>query len=347
MPIVQHLIVDEYGVHLGRHSERLQVMRIGEGTPAERMVQQAALLHLESVLIAGQGISLSADAVEACCERGIPIHFVSALGQPYAALYAAGLTGTVQTRRAQLLAFADQRGLAFGAACVEGKLHNQATLLKYTAKYRKEADPALFAALNQAADRVEGHIGELRQLAGERIDDVREQLMGIEGRAAQYYWGAIRQLVPESYQWPGRERRGAADPINAALNYGYGIMYGQVEQAIVLAGLDPYAGFVHADRPGKPSLVLDLIEEFRAPVVDRTVLALANQRVALQQDERHLLIKETRKMLAGKVLERLDSPARYERKQHPLRAIIQMQARHVATFLRGERERYVPFAATW
>jgi len=195
--------------------------------------------------------------------------------------------------------------------------------------------------------QVEAHIAELRRLEGTQIDEVREQLMGIEGRAAQRYWGAIRQLLPETYGWPGRRHRGATDPINAALNYGYGILYGQIERAIVLAGLDPYAGFVHADRPGKPSLVLDLIEEFRAPVVDRTVLALANRRVALDQDERGLLVKETRKLLAEKVLERLDSPARYERKRHPLRAIIQMQARHAATFLRGERERYKPFAATW
>lgn len=347
MAIIQHLIVDEFGVHLSKHSERLQVMKIGEGTHGERMLQQASLLHLESVIIVGQGISLSADAVAACCERGIPIYFVSSIGEPFAALYSAGLTGTAQTRRAQLAAFDDARSLRLGVAIAEGKLHNQATLLKYIAKYRKEADPELFAALSEAAERIEAHIPDLGRLEGRCAGEVQAELMGIEGRAAQYYWGALKRVFPESYGWPGREHRGAADPINAALNYGYGILYGQVERAVVLAGLDPYAGFVHVDRPGKPSLVLDLIEEFRSPVVDRVVLALANKRVALEQDDKRLLTQETRKMLADKVIERLDSPARFERKQHPLRAIIQMQARHVATFLRGEREKYVPFAATW
>lgn len=347
MAIVQHLIVDEFGVHLSKHSGRLKVMRLGEGTPSERLVQQAPLLHLESVLIAGRGISLSADAVEACCEGGIPIYFVSGLGRPYAALYSAGLTGTVQTRRAQLMAYDDRRSLTLALAFAEGKIHNQATLLKYMAKYRKEADPDLFAALNQAATEVQAHVDDLGQLKGEKAADVRERLMGIEGRAAQRYWSAVKKVLPESYSWPGRRGRGARDPINAALNYGYGILYSQVERAIVLAGLDPYAGFVHTDRPGKPSLVLDLIEEFRAPAVDRTVFGLANKRVPLEQDERGLLTKETRRTLAEKVLARLESPARYERKRHPLRAIIQMQARHVATFVRGDRAAYKPFADKW
>ena len=347
MAIIQHLIVDEFGVHVSKHSERLQVMRVGEGTPSERMVQRAPLLHLESVLITGRGISLSADAIEACCRRGIPIHFVSGRGQPYAALYSAGLTGTVQTRRAQMLAYSDQRSLALARAFAEGKIRNQAALLKYMAKYRKEADPELYDQLRRASDEVKAHLKELDRLEGSCIDDVRGQVLSAEGRAAQRYWEAIKRVLPQEYGWPGRRRRGARDPVNAALNYGYGVLYGKIEQAVVLAGLDPYAGFIHVDRPGKPSLVLDLIEEFRSPVVDRTVLGLANKRVSLEQDKKGLFTESTRRMLAEKVLARLEKPERYERKRHPLRAIIQMQARHLATFLRGDRAAYEPFVVKW
>jgi CRISPR-associated protein Cas1 len=347
MSIIQHLIIDEFGVHVSKHSERLQVMRIGEGTPAERLVQRAPLLHLESVLITGRGISLSADVIEACCRRGIPIHFVSGRGQPYAALYSAGLTGTVQTRRAQMLAYGDGRSLALARAFARGKVCNQAALLRYMAKYRKEADPELYDELRRASDEVEAHLEELERLEGSCVDDVRGQVLSAEGRAAHGYWEALKRVLPEEYGWPGRRRRGAKDPVNAALNYGYGILYGQIEQAAVLAGLDPYAGFIHVDRPGKPSLVLDLIEEFRAPVVDRTVLGLANKRVGLEQDEKGLLAEATRRMLAEKVLERLEKPEQYEGKRHPLRAIIQMQARHLATFVRGDRAAYGPFVVKW
>jgi CRISPR-associated protein Cas1 len=356
MSIIQHLIVDEYGLHVGKHSERLQVMRIGEGTPSERMVQEAPLLHLESVVVSGRGVSLSADAIEACTERGIPIFFLDSLGRPYAALYSAGLTGTVLTRRAQLAALAadldgvvyGRRGVAAALAFAGGKLRNQANLLRYMGKYRKEANPELYAEIERCAGQVLAHLAGLDRLAGAaRVDDIRFELLGVEGRAAQAYWSAIKLVVPEEYSWPGRERRGARDPLNSALNYGYGILYSQVERALVLAGLDPYGGFIHVDRPGKPSLVLDLIEEFRQAVVDRTVLGLANKHVPLQQDERGLLTQETRRRLADKVLARLEGAARYEKKQQPLRAILQSQARHLATFLRGEREQYEPFVAGW
>ena len=347
MPIVQHLIVEDFGVHLSKHSGRLKVMRLGDGTPSERLVQQAPLLHLESVLISGRGISLSSDAVEACCERGIPIYFLSSLGQPYARLYSAGLTGTVQTRRAQLRAYDDGRSLALALAFARGKICNQANLLKYMGKYRKQADPDLFAALTQAADDVQVHLKELDTLEGGTAAEVRDRLMGIEGRAARRYWGAVKKVLPAGCGWPGRRGRGARDAVNSALNYGYGILYSQVERAIVLAGLDPYAGFAHADRPGKPSLVLDLIEEFRAPAIDRTVFGLVNKGVAIEQDDRGRLVKETRRTLAEKVLDRLDRPVRYERKRHPLRAVIQTQARHVATYLRGDRAAYTPFVTQW
>jgi CRISPR-associated protein Cas1 len=356
MTIIQHLIVDEFGVHVGRHSERLQVMRIGEGTPSERMVQQASLIHLETVVVTGRGVSLSADAIEACTERGIPIFFLDSLGRPYAALYSAGLTGTVLTRRAQLAALASdldgetygRRGVAVALAFAEGKIRNQANLLRYMGKYRKEAAPELYQEIERRASEVRGHLTGLESLAGAvRVDDIRFQVLGIEGRAAQRYWSAIKQVLPEEAGWPGRKGRGARDPVNSALNYGYGILYSQVERALVLAGLDPYGGFIHVDRPGKPSLALDLIEEFRQAVVDRTVFGLINKRVKLEQDERGLLAKETRRKLADQVLARLEAPARYKKKRLPLRAILQGQARHLATFLREERGRYEPFVADW
>jgi CRISPR-associated protein Cas1 len=176
---------------------------------------------------------------------------------------------------------------------------------------------------------------------------VRGQLLSTEGRAAKKYWGALKQVIPEQYGWPGRKGRGARDPVNAALNYSYGILYGQIERALVLAGLDPYGGFIHADRPGKPSLVFDLIEEFRQVVVDRTVVGMANKGTKLDLDEKGLLVEKSRRAIAEKVLARLEAAERYERKRHPLRAIIQNQARHIATFVRGDRAAYEPFVAKW
>lgn len=339
--ITTHLIVDETGAYIGRHQGRLQVRQ------GRKVLQQAPLMHLEQVIVSGRAVSMSADAVGACAGQGIPIHFISYRGTPYASLYAAGLTGTVKTRRAQLLAYNDGRGLSLARDFARGKITNQAALLRYLAKYRKERDPGLHQELRWLADEVEDHLEPLRKLDGQTVDAVRAELMGVEGRAAQKYWRGVKMAVKVSETWPGRKGRGAKDPLNAALNYAYGILYGQIERAIVLAGLDPYAGFIHTDRPGKPSLVLDLIEEFRSPAADRPVFAIFNRGTPVVLDQRGLLTKDSRQTVARKVLERLEAEERYERKKVPLRIVIQSQARHLATFVRGDRKRYTPFLARW
>ena len=335
------LIIDQYGAFLGKHQGRLQVSRKGE------TLTEVALLNLERVLISGHGVSLSSDAIAACCQEGIPIHFVSSRGEPYASLYAAGLTGTVLSRREQIAAYLDRRGLELGRALAWAKIANQAAFLRYLAKYRKTAAPEHYALLRQAAETVLGHQQELTRLEGTCIDDVREQMLSVEGRAAHYYWTALEAVIPTDYCWPGRVGRDAEDVVNACLNYGYGILYGQVERALVLAGLDPFAGFVHTDRPGKPSLVYDLIEPYRVPAVDRVVVSMANQHVPLVLDERRRLDEKTRRTLAEKVLARLEKPETYEGKKVPLRIIMQNQARHMATFLRGERTEYEGFTVKW
>lgn len=343
MGIVQHLVVEQFGRHVGKHQERLQVTEIKTG----ETVIEAPLLHLEDVLIASRGVSISADAIAACTERGIPINFLDGYGNPFASLYSAGLTGTVLTRRAQLQAFNDGRGRAVAAAFCIGKLRNQANLLRYMAKYRKEAAPETYEELRRLAAEVSDHVSEIERLGGATVDDVRFELLSAEGRGAQRYWEGIRLLLREDYAWPGRRTQGASDPINVCLNYGYGILYGQVERAIVLAGLDPYAGFLHVDRSGKPSLVLDVIEEFRTAAVDRAMLGLVNKGSPLVLDEKGKLDPPTRKLIAEKVLERLDAPVRYAGRQTTLRSALQSQARHLAVFLRGERAEYQPFVANW
>jgi CRISPR-associated protein Cas1 len=346
MSIVQNLIVEEFGSFIGKHSERLIV------TKGDEKIAVAPLLHLESVLITGSGISISADAIKECAERGIPIHFVSGTGNAYASMYSSGLTGTILTRRAQLEAFGTRRGLLIPLACARGKIQNQANLLKYVAKYRKETAPELYDVLRLRAENIEQQARAIERIQESAeptatIEEYRNEIMGIEGSAAQMYWDTVGQVLPAEIEWHGREGRGARDPVNSALNYGYGILYAQTERALILAGLDPYAGFAHVDRPGKPSMTLDAIEEFRQPIVDRTILGLVNKGVKIEQDDKGYLVETTRKMLAEKVLNRLETPEQYEKKNVPLRIIMQSQARHLATYLRGERAEYTAYVMEW
>jgi CRISPR-associated protein Cas1 len=330
MPIIKHLIVDEYGSFVSKHQGRLRV------TVKQEKRLEAPLMHLETVLLASQGVSVSAKAIAACAEAGAPVYIIDGLGRPVASMYASALIGTVQTRRAQLMAYEDRRGLEAARGLSLGKIRNQASLLKYLAKYRKEKDPERYALLRDAAADVLGHEQEMLALDAERVSEVRDQMLSAEGRAAQRYWEALKLLVPEKFAWPGRRRRHAKDPFNMALNYGYGVLYGEVERALVLAGLDPYGGFLHTDRPGKPSLVFDLIEPFRPAVVDRAMLAMASKGASLAVGDDEFLTVEVRRKVAEKVHQRLDAPAPRKGQKLSLRAIIQTQARELATFVRQE-----------
>ena len=144
---------------------------------------------------------------------------------------------------------------------------------KYFGKYQKEADPAAFDRLTAVVRAIEARRRDVDGVIGERIDDARAGLLAVEGGAGRQYWTGVRTLLEGHASFETREHRGAPDTVNSALNYGYGILYTQVWGAIMNAGLEPFAGFLHVDRPGKPSLVLDLIEEFRQPIVDRAVIA--------------------------------------------------------------------------
>lgn len=335
------LLVDEYGSFVGKHGERLRILVKGE------LVTERPLVGLEHVLVLAGGVALSADAIRECAERGVPISLVSRSGKPYAKLLAPELTGTVQTRRHQLLAYLDARGVHLAKAFAGGKLRNQAALLKYMAKYRQRIDLATYELAREAAYACEDLARRVDELVGTDVDAVRVDVMSLEAQGAKHYWEAARALVRPDLDWPRRETRGATDVVNQLLNYGYGILYAQVERAVLLAGLDPYAGYLHEDRPGKPSLVLDVIEEFRQMVVDRCVFALLNQRVPVGQDAAGRLDDATRLLVAKRVNERLEAEEPYAGRRLRLRSIVQSQARHLATYVRGDGAPYTPWLGRW
>ena len=322
---------------------RLTAPKPGAKAPKEEI--EIALLRLSEVVIASRGISLSSDIIEACCERGIRVCFLGRNGEPFALLSSPMLTATVATRREQILAWGDERGAELARAFVTGKLRNQAALLKYFGKYQKTASPETFDVIKTAVADIGRAFGAAKRVEGKNADEVRPSLMGLEGTAGRAYWKAVRALVPDVAGFSGREHRGALDPVNAALNYGYGILYGQVWGAVMNAGLEPFAGYMHVDRPGKPSLVLDLVEEFRQPIVDRAVLTLftTGQKVSL---DKGMLDEASRRLVATAVLARLSTEAEFRGRRAEMRSFIQKQSRAVAAFLRGG-PRYRAFPFKW
>jgi len=333
------LVLSEPGSALQLTGERL-VVRV-----AGNVAQEVPVVRVDQVLVQTRAASLSSAAVRACALQGVPVTLLEPTGVPYAVVSSPHLVGTVATRRAQLRAYDDERGGQLAIAMAAGKLANQAALLKYIGKYRRHGDTATYEVLMDTARRIEVLRDQLLARPAGLADTVRPSLLATEGQAGGLYWGAIGCVVPAAFAFPGREHRGATDPINAALNYGYGILQSQVWAALVFAGLDPFAGYIHVDRPGRPALVLDLMEEFRPVVVDRVVVAMANtgQRIVLEQG---LLDHESRRLVARRVLERLEARERHGRRHFALRSILRLQARAVVAHVRGERP-YRPFASRW
>lgn len=333
------LILSGFGMYLGKKSERLQVKLAGKA------VHEFPFFRISEVVVASRGVSLSSDLLKEFCERGIRLTFVEASGRPYAMLSSPVLTATVESRREQLLAYNDGRGLEFGRLIVRGKIRNQRHLLLYFGKYLKQSDADRFAVVSAIVPKLRALELQARRIEGTSVDQRRAELMGLEGVAGRIYWEGVRTIIESKAEFKGRVHQGASDAFNSLLNYGYGILYAQIWGAVVNAGLEPFAGYLHVDRPGKPSLVLDLVEEFRQPVVDRTVIAFTNlgQPIAMNDG---MLDEATRKAIGQKILERLATRELFRGQQYQIRSIIQMQARSLVSFLRG-KSAYRPFSFRW
>ena len=330
------LLVAGFGLFIGKKSERVVVKK------GKAVCAQVPLMRIQEIVVGSRGISVSSDLIEELCERGVRMAFLSSSGKPFALLTSPLLTATVETRRAQLEALHNERGAEFCRWVVAGKLRNQEKLLRYFARSR-EGDR------REPLERAAGQLRQLRKQAlaceGGDADAVRPSLMGYEGTGGRIYWRQIANLVPAGCGFDGRDNSPGSDAVNAALNYGYGILYAHVWGAVMNAGLEPFAGLLHVDRSGKPSLVLDLVEEFRQPVVDRAVIAFVNLGCSLDMTD-GLLDEETRQAIAAKILERLAGSERFRGRDYQIRSIIQMQARSLVSFLR-DKGKYRPFSFRW
>lgn len=326
-----------FGMFLGKKSERLTVKKQG------KTVGEIPLFKLQEIVIASRGVSISVDLIEAACERGIRIALLGASGRPFALLTSPMLTATVETRKAQIAALNDHRGSAIARMMVAGKLRNQEKLLRYFARNR---GPERQSRILTAASQLRGLRAKAVAHPGTTCDEARPGLMGLEGTGGRIYWDQWVDLLPEKLEFEGRRHRGASDAVNSCLNYGYGILTGHVWGAALNAGLEPFAGFLHTDRSGKPSLALDLMEEFRQPVVDRAIFAWILKGGEPAVDAFGMLDPRTKEQVAERVMARLNTAELHRGKSHQVRSIIQMQARLIAAAVRGKRE-YRPWPFTW
>jgi CRISPR-associated protein Cas1 len=215
--------------------------------------------ELHSIVVLSRA-SVSSEVINLANEYGVELVFFKD-HEPYAKLIPAKYGGSFRVWLKQLVAWKKRR-TEFARQFIYGKIHNQwVTSRYYERKYGY--------SLNSSA------LDSLAKLLSGSVEDVMQK----EAEAARVYWRSVKQLLPPQLGFKGRKKRVKEnlDPFNKALNIGYGMLRKNVLSAVISVGLNPYIGFLHKFRFGRPSLVFDLMEEFRSPFVDRRLIGMARE----------------------------------------------------------------------
>lgn len=317
--MTRHVVIERPGCFLGIRGG-LMVVRDGDD-----IAREFPLSRLGSITIAKNGVTLSSDLVHAAAARGVRLFFVDFRGAVVAALAGSEQHATVAVRRRQL-GLDEPTRAAIARAIVVGKISNQRAVLRYFAKYHERDQPG---HMREAAAR----LAEIRSVIRASVDvpqDWRPPLLGREGEAAARYFAALRDvgLLPASFE--AREGRGSREVTNAALNLGYAILQARIWTALMNAGLECYAGILHEDRPGRPALVLDAMEEHRPWVVDRAIIPL---RAALEGDP--TFGPAIRRRVIDAIHDSLDRRIAHRGRKLRVETIIQRQAYRLAGAISG------------
>ncbi len=338
------VVIDSHGTFLGKRGRSLYI-KPSEGSPSRR-----SLYNLTEVIVMAN-CSISSQAIELLAQNGIPLVMIRS-GQPYAIVHPFFNHGTVHTRREQLNAYNDFRGGHLARAFVLGAQRNRQRMLQYWARNRQSNDSDIADELNRLAEMI-GDIDVEGQCEIGTPNMMRQTLMSLEAQAAKLYFTGLQMVVQEDFGFTGRAKRPSTDPVNAMLSYGYAILYSRILTAISACGLEPFAGYLHADRSGKPSLVLDMVEEFRQVAIDRTVIKLLSlKQVSLdgfeQDGSRVIMDQTTKRTLVTAILKTIESEVKITgTKSMSLSRLFQSQARLLVRFLLGKESVYEPYTFRW
>jgi CRISPR-associated protein Cas1 len=336
------LYITTPGAYVAKQGEAVQV-RVDGKTRA-----QFPLHNLEGIVCFGR-VGCSPALLGACAEKGIAVSLFTEYGRFLASVRGFSHGNVLVRRRQYRLADDPAVALEVARRIVLAKVANSRSVLLRAA--RDAGDSAGRADdLQKSASRLAASVHELRRA------DTLDAIRGLEGEAATHYFGAFNSLfsaaaTPEDFRFTARSRRPPLDPINALISFLYTLLVHDVRSACEACGLDSCVGYLHADRPGKPSLALDIMEEFRSYLADRLAFSLINRRQVTpggfsQRDTGAVLMDDaTRKTVLVAYQER-----KRETLTHPFLGesttvgmLPHLQALLMVRWIRGDLDAYPPF----
>jgi CRISPR-associated protein Cas1 len=325
------LYVQEQGATVRKRDNQILITKDGE------TLQTVPLAKLDQVVLMGRGVQISTALLVDLIERGVPVTLTNQHGSRHYATLTAGPSRFGALRTQQMYFVNDPaRALELARSIVQAKLINQRWLLTTT---QWPSAPAAIMQIDAALSSL---------TTATTIDMVR----GYEGAAAAAYFGAWRVALPPAWGFKGREFYPPPDPVNALLSFGYTLALHDVLTAVQITGLDPYLGTFHVMEAGRPSLGLDLLEEFRPVLVDRLVLDLLRTNAITreqferppQRQEAVYLNEAGRALFVQRYEAIMNSKVKLPSGEQTLyRRVMLLQAQAAARLIRGEQERYVGF----
>ena len=335
------VVVSSPGVFIGIRGSRLTLRQ------QRRIIFELPLSRLRSITITSSGVSLSSNLVRDCAGKNIPITFYNYSGRAYAAirnpLFQSGDLTLKQVRM-----YVNGKGLVLSRKVIIAKCRSQMNVLKFYDRHRSHTDPVFHDRVVKALENMGRELGNLRQIKIEgRLAKVRNTVFTTEARISSGYWEMVKQLLPAEVGFHKRVKRGAQDVVNVMINYGYGILYQRVWQEVTNMLLNPEVGFLHAWNPGRPTLVYDLVEEYRQSFVDRPLFSLLTKGTAYRglrlKPGSNLLSRETRDLVLKTVLGRLSSLINFRSHKVKAEQIIAMQIGDFSAVIAGRKKNYRPY----
>jgi CRISPR-associated endonuclease cas1 len=263
------LILNTFGVSLNRDNEGF-VINTSEGK------QRIPAVGIDSIQIS-RGAQITSDAVMLAIEHEIEVMFMDKTGKPIGRIWSPKYGSISTIRKGQLNFIYSHNAVDWIKEVLLKKIENQQALMLL---FNNDDHPKTDTEKNIA--RLEDYRNKIRTLDGDIVNDIAPMLRGWEGQASRIYFSTINTFLPEQFRFNIRSQHPALDITNAFLNYGYGILYGRIEGALIKAGVDPYIGVLHRDDYNRPVLVYDIIEMYRI-WVDYVVYTLLAQNVITEE----------------------------------------------------------------
>ncbi|MEN2975485.1 MAG: CRISPR-associated endonuclease Cas1 [Candidatus Caldarchaeales archaeon] len=327
------LILSGHGYRISKKNGLLIVIK------PDGLKKEFSIGNISMVLANVKGLSISGDALKLMLRHGVPLILISN-NKPVGKIQPLMLKTNIRLKKEQVRAQNSEIGLKIAKNIVLNKILNQVRVLKKLMKTKRSTHPDIILKIDENTQEI---LSIYRKISDEEVY-VKSWLISKEAESAKHYWEAIAEILPKEIEFNGRRKKyeNPEDPLNISLNYLYALLMYQVWYAVELSGLDPFIGYLHEDSSRRPSLVMDLMEEFRQPVVDLPLITyFIKHKDVKALDSEKKLTNSFKKELLQLFFNTLEKRVTFMNRSAPIKTHIRLQPIRLSRYLLGISKSYM------